>query len=820
MKTNVAFCPHFHQPHFQLQHTREEVFQNSYLPWIELLEGVAEDPGFFINLHFSGPLLLWLAHEKPGYIERLRALFNKEGVRIIGGLADEAFAQLSGRPDDILYQVREYANITARLLGVNAREWEGIHVVEREAGEWTLYNLAVAMRMIGAVPLLYLDAETFYGPHFNYPGGQFDYCRKHFGFDDPHARTTVSHLPPEILFYGLRDEIGGQEFFVLPVHSEFRYRLLKRRPFGANDRSIVKPRQYVFYLKDAAEKARDFARRLGKNLEPVIVIFEDAEKFGQWSKDPRGDTSWLQEFFQLVREDKDLQFCGLKSYLERQGFLDTYPAATSRSYAEWENWTAKRGIRGVTFGDERLRKVIARQRDLERKMLSIDRWLLQGLENQGVSTVLLRDTVLDSPHRFKFIQEILSAKHPEELARAYRVIQRVRNLAYQEDPRWASRHPSYGSCGYFDLQGLAYLELAERLSDQVLSCLRGEVSHYPEIIIRDWDMDGEDEVIVRTPRQTVVIHVRTGQVIFQQALADQELGFTELLDYLEREMLFPVAYSDVLQASYSLIFTETDSELREEYYPEGGRVERCRNSLAVEFATLKDGEVVRLKQETSGYKLLGTESQTGQVVIRLEQSASILIDDHKLQIIAGKIFTVREASLHMSIEAHITDSDYQDRIFLVPELVTSAVPSDEREFKPCSWLGLQGEADEVAYETVRPAADKKSTKSEIRRLPRPRILAYVCEFVSGQGKRSVNSLFWDIGSDQAIERVVIEPAVKSYYRGHVFPAQSELGYDASGLLIRPYVDMTNGEASFQAGLSWQLGSGPSRDEYRHILQLL
>ena len=255
LKTNVAFCPHFHQPHFQLQHTREEVFKNSYLPWIELLEEATEDPDFYINIHLSGPLLLWLAQEKPIYIERLRKLFEKEGVGMIGGLADEAFVQLSARPDDILFQVREYANITARLFGVKAQNWEGIHVVEREAGEWTLYNLAVAARMIGTVPLFYLDAETFYEPHFNYPGGPFDYCRKHFGFDDPHARTTVSHLPPEILFYGLRDEIGGQEFFVLPVHSEFRYRLLKRQSFGGNDHSIIKPSQYIFYLKDAAEKA-------------------------------------------------------------------------------------------------------------------------------------------------------------------------------------------------------------------------------------------------------------------------------------------------------------------------------------------------------------------------------------------------------------------------------------------------------------------------------------------------------------------------------------------------------------------------------------
>lgn len=819
MKANVAFCPHFHQPHFQLQHTREEVFHNSYLPWLELLEAVAGDPGNYINLHFSGPLLLWLAHEKPGYLERLRALLKKEGFGLIGGLADEAFAQLSARPDDILFQVREYASITSRLLGVNPREWEGIHVVEREAGEWTLYNLAVAARMMGIVPLLYLDAETFYGPHFNYPGGQFDFCRKHFGFDDPHARTTVSHLPPEILFFGLRDEIGGQEYFVLPVHSEFRYRLLKRRPFGSNDRSIIKPGQYVCYLKDAAERAGEMVRRLGRDLEPVIVIFEDAEKFGQWSKDPRGDGSWLQEFFQIVRDDKDLQFCGLRSYLERQGFLDTYPAVTSHSYAEWENWTARRGIRGVTFGDERLRKVIARQRDLERKLQELDRHALQELEIQGLSRLLLRDTVMDSPHRFKFVQEILSARYSDELARAYRVIQRVRNLAYQEDPRWASRHPSYGSCAYFDLQGLAYLELAERLADLALEQIRGQGCDLPEVMIRDWDMDGEDEVIVRTQCQTIVIHVRKAQVVFHQANKG-DWAFPELLSYLEKEMLFPVAYSEVLEITQPLIFTETDSELQEEFYPEGGRVERCRNSMGVTFAAFNDENWAALEEESSGYQLVGTETEADSIVISLEQSPLIRSGDKHRRLKVRKTFRVYEASVLMSVEVQVIDGDCREQIYLVPELVTSVVPSDERELKPSSWLGIKGEDGESVYEVFRTGKENGSVQREVIRFPKPSHLAYVCQSISGRGTATRYSLFWDVESGEAIDRVVIEPAVKSYYRGHVFPTHSELGFDASGLLIRPYVAVTGGQASFQVRLSWELGSGPEQDAYRHTMQLL
>ena len=53
MKGHIAFCPHFHQPHFQLYKTREEAFANSYQPWLDMLKKAVEFDSFYINLHFS-----------------------------------------------------------------------------------------------------------------------------------------------------------------------------------------------------------------------------------------------------------------------------------------------------------------------------------------------------------------------------------------------------------------------------------------------------------------------------------------------------------------------------------------------------------------------------------------------------------------------------------------------------------------------------------------------------------------------------------------------------------------------------------------------
>jgi len=791
---------------------------------------MAGKPGFEINLHFSGPLLAWMAQEKEAYVGRLRSLLEKTGIHLVGGLADEAFTQLSARPDDTMYQVRGYANLTARFLGVDARDWEGVHIVEREAGEWALYHLALAAGSMGVKPVFYLDAESFWAGHFNYPGGPFDYCRQHFGFNDAHSRTTLSHLPPEVLHYALRDEIGGQEFFVLPVHTGFRYRLLKRQPFGAEDRSIIEPRHYLFYLQDVAEQAREAARRLGKHLAPVIVIFEDAEKYGQWSKDPEGDRAWLKEFFNLVMSDPNLQFCGLKSYLNENGFLDTYPVASSRSYPEWENWTAGRGIRGVTYGDEKLRKLMCRQRDLELLVQSIDHTLLQKLDYPGISPGLLRDMVLDSPHRFKFMQEVLSGQYPDRLVRSYRVIQRIRNAAYQEDPRWASRHPSYGSGSYFDLQALAYIELAERLAQRFLSQLNNSEVAYPEVSRHDWDRDGEDEILVKTARQTVIIHVRRGQVVFHQAIADINWEYEDLLGYLEQSMLLPESYPDVFKYSQALIFTETDSELKEEFYPEGARMEYCRNSFA-EVIQDKEGRILTGNRGSAHWVLEKLDTADHKVAISLRQSIEA-VGNKPVNI--RKVFIIEEAAVEVE---WIVEYPGHEDIYLVPELVTSAVPSDPVDFKPCSWLGISGGENIIPYEIAGPAAGRGEAgagweqaasamdepESEVGgqpRLPEPQTIAYNYITRNEPGAQGASSMFWEISSSSEMVKVMISPAVQNYYQGYVFPSHSRLGFDSSGLMIRPQIPLAEGGLSFKVRWSWRVNEGVNPEDYPNKVSLL
>ncbi len=161
MKGYIAFCPHFHQPHFQLYKTREEAFFYSYQAWLELLQEAVTLDNFFINLHFSGPFLYWFRDQKREFISDLRTLLDSKKIGIVGGLADEPFIQLSSRSDDYLYQLKQYDELCTQLTGVSAQDWQGIHLVERECGELLLAETTRAARLLGAPPFIIWMRKPF-----------------------------------------------------------------------------------------------------------------------------------------------------------------------------------------------------------------------------------------------------------------------------------------------------------------------------------------------------------------------------------------------------------------------------------------------------------------------------------------------------------------------------------------------------------------------------------------------------------------------------------------------------------------------------------
>ncbi|MGE5454730.1 MAG: hypothetical protein ACM3O9_05995, partial [Methylocystaceae bacterium] len=751
MITHVAICPHFHQPHFQLHRTREEAFANSYLPWLEMLKAAVQVEGFYINLHFSGPFLFWLKEQKPEYMQTFTKEVLASGrVGLIGGLVDESFPQLSSRSDDVGYQVENYDHLLTQLTGVSAPDWQAVHIVEREAGENLLGNLAWTAKRMGVQPIFYLDAETYYESHFAYPGSEADYCKKFFNFHDPYSLTTISHLPEDMLYFALRDEIMGQPFIALPVHAKFRYHLLKRNAFNQMDRSRVSPRQYWFMIKEAGQRAQAMADKMGIKQDPMVLIFEDAEKFGQWSRDPQGDTEWMMELFTLLANDPEIRMTGPRTYVENQGFVSTYPARTSHSYPEWDNWTAHRGIRGVVFGDERLSRVMSRLRDVEKKQELLEKELYHNAQRQHLKwnmppemeSQLLR-AVMNSPERYSFFQHLINHYYPKPYRQAYNLLMRIRNLVYQEDPKWASRHPSYGSSPYYDLQALSYLEMAERLIDQVSNTALGCKFPYPTIEVRDWDFDGQDEVVVRTEGQMVVADTRGGTVCYQHAV-DPEVGHDlgSLLKQMDEFADGIPAYSMIHRHIYPLVFMETDSNLARVIYPEGGRQEKARGFGRLEFELKNGDKIINLGFiDEDDYQLDEAKVKGNGALVRYKNHCQLVTPDGRvLEVDIAKNYYIHD--FHLTYRVEVIINNPPAGLHLIPQLVTSAAPSDEVEFRPESFLGICGWGQEIPYEfkdtTVIGEDRSLSLTSHYQSYPHPDELHYLYTMKTGTGKEYNN----------------------------------------------------------------------------------
>ena len=81
-RIGLALTLHNHQPVGNFGWVIEETYRTAYLPMAEALE---RHPRVRLGLHYTGPLLEWLAAEHPDFLERIRALAVRGQVEILGG---------------------------------------------------------------------------------------------------------------------------------------------------------------------------------------------------------------------------------------------------------------------------------------------------------------------------------------------------------------------------------------------------------------------------------------------------------------------------------------------------------------------------------------------------------------------------------------------------------------------------------------------------------------------------------------------------------------------------------------------------------------
>ncbi len=121
---HLVLLIHAHQPCGNFSHVLEKAFQDSYLPFIELLE---KYPGVHIGLHYSGPLLTWIEENHSEYFTRLKTLVASGQIELIGGGFYEPIL-VSIPPEDQREQITRLAAYLEQHFG---RRPTGAWIAER-----------------------------------------------------------------------------------------------------------------------------------------------------------------------------------------------------------------------------------------------------------------------------------------------------------------------------------------------------------------------------------------------------------------------------------------------------------------------------------------------------------------------------------------------------------------------------------------------------------------------------------------------------------------------------------------------------------------
>lgn len=242
----LCLALHNHQPVGNFDHVFEQAYQDSYLPFLDVLERF---PNIRISLHTSGSLMEWLDDHHPEYVDRLAEFVAAGRIEIIGGAFYEPILTMIPRRDRV-GQIQRYTQWLEHRLKAKIT---GLWTPERVWEQSLTSDLAEA-------GIRYTILDDF---HFRCAG-----------------------LDQSALYGHYVTENEGQTLSVFPGSEQLRYLI----PFG-------EVHDVIGYLRGIAEQ----------HPNAIVVFGDDGEKFGTWpdTKQHVYGHGWLERFFQQLLDNQE-----------------------------------------------------------------------------------------------------------------------------------------------------------------------------------------------------------------------------------------------------------------------------------------------------------------------------------------------------------------------------------------------------------------------------------------------------------------------------------------------------------------------------------
>jgi alpha-amylase len=278
-RIRLVLALHDHQPIGNFDGVFEAAYQDSYWPFLDVLEKYPDIP---VALHTSGSLLEWLAERHPEYIDRIRMLADRGQIEIVGGPFYEPILATIPRRDRV-GQIAAYSRYLEKLFGVQVR---GMWVPERV---WE---------------------QTFAGD-VTQAGIEYTIL------DDFHFRSAG--LRDDELFGYYLSEDEGRLLKIFPGSEKLRYTI----PFAD-------PQETINYLRQIADRFPN----------SVVTFGDDGEKFGTWpgTKKHVYQDGWIHRFFDSLRQNSDwIKICTLAEVVDNVSPIGKIylPDASYREMTEW-----------------------------------------------------------------------------------------------------------------------------------------------------------------------------------------------------------------------------------------------------------------------------------------------------------------------------------------------------------------------------------------------------------------------------------------------------------------------------------------------------
>lgn len=245
-RIRLCLAIHNHQPIGNFEDVFESAYQDSYAPFLDILDDYPDIP---VSLHTSGSLMEWLVAAHRDYVDRLGELVQRGQIEILGGPFYEPI--LSGIPArDRVGQISAYSAYLKELLGMEIR---GMWVPERV---W----------------------EQAFAGDIRRAGIEYTIL------DDYHFRNAGLNEEQLQGYYITEDD--GWLLNVFPGSERLRYTI----PFA-------EPHVSIEYLRHIAERSPN----------TVVTLGDDGEKFGTWpgTKKHVYEDGWLRRFFDMLRNNSD-----------------------------------------------------------------------------------------------------------------------------------------------------------------------------------------------------------------------------------------------------------------------------------------------------------------------------------------------------------------------------------------------------------------------------------------------------------------------------------------------------------------------------------